>query len=526
MRKVANLASAARQEQGVALLSAILFMVLMAGISVVLVGVVVAQSVPSNIAQKSTKTIYAAQTGMQTALAIIRSAAAAPDYAGNVYGDPTKLPCATTTAPLTGKVNAQSDGITYSVVINYYTLDPTGKDSTWLGSNKLSCSSTTGVASTPKYAAIISQGIASTVAGLSNTTLGNRTLSAIYGFKVTNVNIPGGRIYDINKGYCLRGATATVGSLVNFIAAASCTNDALELWVYDTDYKIKLASTIGSSTVLCITGPVSYGGAAQDAKLQPCKSNTDPLRWNQLWSWMGSDTWQGQNQTISSGYSNSYLGTGYATGTALVGKNLQVLNVTTFVAANGPMAPTTQVGAGAAGYNTHQIVNYKEFGRCADVTGQNIGSLYMISYPCKQDPSGPAQTNLFWNHKWYYSEPTAPATTTASPGQQIYVYYNNNTSTKYCLTRPTGSGTYPVFTLCSGDAKQNWTRVNDTGTYASSYLFLDAVGRCLTVDPTDLYASTTYSKLKVATCDGSDAQKWNAPSSATNASVASFKEGP
>ena len=50
-------------ESGVALLSAILFMIIMAGISVVLLSTVLGQIVPSTLAQRNTKTIYAAQAG-------------------------------------------------------------------------------------------------------------------------------------------------------------------------------------------------------------------------------------------------------------------------------------------------------------------------------------------------------------------------------------------------------------------------------------------------------------------------------
>ncbi|MEO8093951.1 MAG: hypothetical protein ABI632_03355, partial [Pseudolysinimonas sp.] len=367
----------AGDEKGVALLTAILFTILMASISVILVSVVLAQTTPSYIAQKSTKTIYAAQAGLQTALGLIRSASAAPDYAGHVYGDPSHLPCS-----LTGNVSGASDSITYSVTISYFTTDPTGTTAAWQSANKMACTSGSGVATTPKYAAISSQGVAPAIPNVTNAATGNRFLSAIYSFKVTNVNIAGGRIYDYNKGYCLDAVTATAGSLVRFLAAASCTNDALELWVYDTDYEIKLASTLaGGAAGLCITGPVTYGGATQDALLQACKAKTDVARWNQLWSWTGSDAWVGQNQTISAGYSGACLATGYSAGTALTGKYVRVST-----GCNGAFAPTSQVGAGAAGYNTHQIVSYKEFGRCADVTGENINATYMISYPCKQDP--------------------------------------------------------------------------------------------------------------------------------------------
>lgn len=501
---------AAGNEQGVALLSAILFMILMAGVSVVLVSVVLGQTTPSYIAQKGTKTIYAAQAGLQTALGLIRSAAASPDYTGHVYGAPSALPCT-----LSGNVDGSANGITYSVTINYFLADPTGTTANWQAANKLSCSAS-GVSTSPQYAMISSQGVAPGVPNAASASIGNRSLSAVYKFKVSNVNVVGGRVYDRNKGYCMEAVSATAGSFVRFVATAQCTNDALELWIYDTDYKIKLAgTTVGGVAGLCITGPVTYGGATQNAVLQPCLSATDPLRWNQLWSWSGSDSWQGQNIAIGSGYSGSCLATGYAAGTALTGKYLQVS-----AGCNGAFAPTAQVGAGAAGYSTHQIVNYKEFGRCTDVTGENINASYEISYPCKQDPSGTGSF-LLWNHKWYYTEPTAPATSFAGP---IFVYYLNNIANKYCLTTPTtGNGNYPVFTICSGSTQQNWTRVYNTGTYASSYLFVDAYNRCLSVDPNDLQNSL-YSKLIVGTCNGSDGQKWNAPPVYTDSTVASYKE--
>ena len=65
---------------------------------------------------------------------------------------------------------------------------------------------------------------------------------------------------------------------------------------------------------------------------------------------------------------------------------------------------------------TKQIVNFKEFGRCADVTGANINNAdtpgeFNIVYPCKQDPVG---AGLAWNHKWYYNSPTVGYTNDVS----------------------------------------------------------------------------------------------------------------
>ncbi len=496
-------------ESGVALLSAILFMIIMAGVSVVLLSTVLGQVVPSTLAQRNTKTIYAAQAGVQASLAMLRSASKT-DSTGT-YGDPTKLVCS-----LTGSIDAQNNGLSYVATISYFTTDPT-KTAT---PTALGCSGA-GVSGQPKYAKISSQGIAAPVAGVSSTPTGSRYLSAVYTFKVTNVNIPGGRIFSGDNTQCLQANSASAGSVINFVMASACTssptNDATQLWIYDTDYEIKLASTtVAGSTSLCITGPAIAGGATQDATLQACKAKTDAARWNQLWSWSGSYTWVGQATNITSGYSSYYLA-------GPVGGRLQVNSGGT----NGTFTPASAVGAGAASVNTLQIVNYLEFGRCLDVTDTNIGNSFMISYPCKQDPSGtgtpPGTGKLDWNHKWYYSEPTAPAT---SLTQTISVLVNNDTSQKYCLQTPTASSglIYPVFSSCvAGQSLQKWTRIKDTGTYANSYLFVDSLGRCLAVGKSnDLYKG--WSKIVVATCDNSLGQKWNAPSAIVGGTVGSYQE--
>ena len=42
------------------------------------------------------------------------------------------------------------------------------------------------------------------------------------------------------------------------------------------------------------------------------------------------------------------------------------------------------VGAGMAGDNTNQLVNYAQFSRCLDVTGQSLTATYMIAWFCKR----------------------------------------------------------------------------------------------------------------------------------------------
>jgi Ricin-type beta-trefoil lectin domain len=514
----------AENERGVAMFSAIIFMIIMAGLSTALLSTVLAQNIPVYVAQKGTQTINTAQAGMEAAMGLIRTATDV-DGSGATYGDPSELPCT-----VTGKPNAQVDGLSYSVQISYFVQDPTGKDPTWQAANDLNCSSTSGITDsvsgvlkTPNYALIAAKGIGSNIPGSASTTLGNRSVQAIYKFMVSAVNIPGGRIYDFAGGYCLDATAATAGSTVRFLAAASCTNNAKELWVYATDYEIKLASTVTTSNPgLCITGPAVAGGATQNATLQACKNNAQ--RWNQLWSWQGAYSWQGQNPDITSGPSGYCLSTGVAAdGSNLTGLLLQVSST----GCVGRFGPTAEVGAGAASYTTNQVVNYDEFGRCLDVTNEDITSSFMISFPCKQDATGTGAF-LLWNHKWYYTE--APSGTPIMAPQQIYVKYLENAAAKYCLTTPsqTASPAYVTFVPCTTTlptgSQQGWVRfgVSQSGGYAASYLFKDTFGRCLAVDPSDTY--NTWSKIVVTTCDGSLGQKWNAPPGNSVSSVGGYKE--
>lgn len=537
-RRISALGDRLREqgEEGVALLTAILFMVLAAGLSVVLLSVILSQATPVFIAQKNTRTIYAAQAGVQASLGVIRSLTTTD--AGKTIGYRAKLPCS-----VTGLVDGNDASSSYSVTIKYFMEDPTGKDTTWQDAvaNRMDCAGTAlagtgpvlGDPRQPLYALALADGVGAGVPGKADAAYGNRYISAVYKFKVTNVNIAGGRIWDYNNGYCLEANSAAVGSTVVFKSKANCTSaqDATQLWVYDKDYEIKLASTTVSPTPLCITSPTdkkditkATSAVAGNAVLAVCRS--DSTRWNQLWSWFGSNTWQGQTAD-NTGYSNFYLSSDTP------GPDV-VLTVAT--SPGGSFAPTTAVGAGAASYATNQIVNYKEFGRCADVTGEVITAAWMISYPCKQDPTGTG-TKLLWNHKWYYTEPpvytgpslpSGPPASSVSLGNQQIVVYNEHLPitypNKYCLTAPALGAKLVTFSLCNdaNTTTQRWTRFLDTGTYSTSYLFTDTLGRCLSVDATD--TDGNWSKMTVVICNGGLEQKWNAPASYSGSDVTGYKE--
>ena len=512
MNRITRLATAARDrtingepaERGVAMLTAIFFMVIVAGLSVVLLSVALSQQAPTLSAQKSTKTIYSAQAGLQAALGVIRTASGLVNVAGETLGAIEKLPCT-----LGGTVEGSGTGTSYQVELNYFTVDPSGKDAVWRASKKMICNSLIGVVpqvngsgalEKPKFAYIRAIGIGVTLPG-QPASVGNRSLSAVYKFKVNTENIAGGLVYANGRAQCLHAVSETAGSEVQYLPVGSCTDPDKELWIYSSDYRLKLAhTTLNGAVGLCITGPAVDGQATQNALLQPCKATNDPARWNQLWSW--TNNWQGQKANITGGLSNYCLTPG-------AGPNYSTGRVKVATGCSGTFDASPQVGAGAAGKATNQMVNYKEFGRCADVTNEQIGYSYMISYPCKQDATGTG-ASLLWNHKWYYTEP--PAGLASLAGQQITINLRDRTpADTYCFQAPaSGTGSDTTFGRCTGAANQKWKRVYNSGDYASSYLFVDFLGRCLVADSSSTH-SGGYSKVRVAACNGSLEQKWNAP---------------
>ena len=426
---------------GVALLSALLFMIIMAGLGMIIVSTVLGQVAPTFLAQKETQTVYGAQAGMQAALGMFRTAVykiggvvqVDPNGNGATLGDPTKLPCSFsgTTDP-----SGTSDGLAYNVTIQYFDADPTThiSDASWISANGFSCTPGSGpqgitTAKPLAFAYLVSTGTGNNLPNTStSSTFGNRSLGAVYQFKVSTYNVVGGLINDYNDSgnYCLSAVpiapslVASAGSTIQWLPKAQCTaaNAALQKWSYGADYEIKLASTtVNGNAGLCITGPVNKTDSnTQNALLQTCVAAGNSGRWNQLWSWYGSNTWQGSNPAInaSSGYNLGY--TSVATGGLL-----QVIN-----GGGGSFSPTTEVGSGAAGINqgvnTDEIVNYLEFGRCMDVTNQSIGSTnFLISYPCKQDPDR-GGLNITWNQKFYYKEPSPLTSPSAAQAITVNTY--------------------------------------------------------------------------------------------------------
>ncbi|MFB9377823.1 hypothetical protein ACFFKU_10840 [Kineococcus gynurae] len=518
MRILDDLRERARRDgdAGVALLLVVLTMAIVAGLSLLLLAIVVNQARPTSLQQKTSRTISAAQAGVDAVLTQIRTAQGSANVAGNVFGNPALLPCR-----ISGTVGQNGDAAAFSATVTYYNANPVPLSATDRASHRIACTDGAGTTVVPRYALIVSAASGSAPVGLT-ASAGNRTVQSLYTFQVKNQNVPGGLMWSVNSQYCLQAGSVAAGATITYTAAANCVSgDSLQTWVYDTDYTLKLASAVVAGTPLCISAANPSGTAT----LATC----DATDVRQQYSYQGGANFRNQVSAPNNGTANQSTYGSSCLGTASRG-DLQggVLVTSTTCDGNSEYAsfsPDPKVGAGAASVRTTQIVNYLEFGRCMDVTNQNVASSYMIVYPCKQDPSG--GTKLAWNHKFAYTEPQAPSTQATT---QISVLVNNDATTRYCLKTP-APGTSPAYvtftTPCSSDASQQFVRTSRVTTaYAASYTFRDTYGRCLAIGPKQVPANNgvKWSTIVAAPCTGGSDQKWNADAGLTAATLTDTRE--
>lgn len=496
-------------DEGAALLLTIFLMLLVASLSITIGSTVLLQAKPTQYQQKSTRTLGAAEAGFDVALNKIRSA---QDAAGN--GVRTSLPCtATAGTTLTGLVGPGADASRYTVTIRYYAQDPVGQPESWRSStaNLIACSG--GVPTTvPTYALLESTG---TGAALKSTTAtADRTVEQTYRFRLTNVNIPGGVIVNNGTDRCLEVANHNNNARVR---VQTCQSDSLlQKWSYTPQLLLKTVDAAGND--YCIEATPSDGAQVR------ITSTCDATQADQLWSFNDYGRFEGAVANAAG------QPTGATNGWCLTvqGNNI---NSTSHLHMKQECAgaydtthtfnPAASVGAGAAGDATRQLVNYRYFGRCLDITGRDRNATWLIGYPCKQAPD-PAY--ISWNQKFFWdagreqlcADVTNATVTSCAP-----------TANKYCLAAgtaaaPAVNGTRVLLRLCSAtDPSHKWTRRFDTGSYATSYTILTKTGGlCLELNPTAVPEAPTYEiqwgTILAATCDGSTRQKWNAPANLTD----------
>ncbi|MFG1925872.1 ricin-type beta-trefoil lectin domain protein [Cryptosporangium sp. NPDC048952] len=490
----------------------IALLVSMVGIllSTLLVNTVVGQNTNTRAQIGRVAALNAAQTGLDVALAHIRASA---DELGN--GLLTALPCidlSGTVAAVTAAAKAS-----YKVEIDYYQVDPQNRSLAWLDLYTIRCLSGAGVLSTPRYALLRSTGTYTPNASSRPTT---RVLQGTYTFKTNDRNISGGLIHiyktasttdlciDAGSGSPIAGTAVTM--------EVCSAGSVAQTWAYNRNLTLTLVSSITPTMPLgmCLDAgtPQALGKIVY---LQPCAVTTLP---QQQWSYNDSANFEGtSNGSSLNGFCFNVQSPNVA------GSFLVLANTTGSKCRSGTnnvqnFFPEQTTGAGAAGETANQLVNFKQFGRCLDVTSQNVSATYLIAWQCKQAPN-PA--NVTWNQKW-----TTPALVDSEDGTTGAI--TTNKSGVYCLKSPrsTARGQYVVIATCDPTAlpeNMTWKMLRNTGKYMTSYTIVDKSGYCLSpTDPTasnpDLYGvGQSISKIIVATCDGSTLQKWNAPPSILSA---------
>jgi hypothetical protein len=510
----------ARDDRG-SLPMALLISILCVTVGVIVVPTVIVQAQSTSFDNSRTRELNAAEAGIDVALGVIRNAV---DTSG--AGIVGSLPCATTSAPITGTVAGAAAGLSYSVTLDYYTSNPQGQSAQWLSTystsnpngNGMICAAGNGTyfpptkAQVPSFVMISSKGMDGRA---------SRTLKTTYVVQTSNINPVGGTIYVYPSGstkYCMDAGSARPVAGASVTLQTCQTNPTIQQqsWSYNTDLSVELNSSVSSAypNGLCLTSSnTTTQSAGNTMVLQPC-SAVGSAPWYQKWSVDDSAHLEGSKSDSSDLNGLCINASTQAAGTVLA-----------LAACAGGVTDTKQtwvpsplVGAGMAGAANHQLVDYWQYGRCIDVTNQSVatsgaaGGVFLIAYTCKQNPN---PGKVAWNQKF------APN----SSGELVTVYSGTN----YCLTSPLAvynaatPGPYVTVTKCpnSPTPAVTWTQYGATDTsgnalpYSKKYTIQDANGMCMTLpnSTTDLY-NGQYSKLIMATCSSDfptyELQEWNA----------------
>jgi hypothetical protein len=393
---------------------------------------------------------------------------------------------------------------TYTVSIAYYMADPV----TTANPQPMSCVPSYGTydpvsdSFTPRYARITSVGKDGTP---SNGSTRGRTLTATYVFRTTNTNIVGGRIRiypasSTSAELCMDAGQAApaAGALVKLQPCATPPKDQ-QIFAYRSDLTLQLLSSITpTSEGLCLdtSQPATVG---KNIVLTACQPLGAPF-FSQQWSFNDNGGYQA---ALSTSANNGILASVCISAPSQnAGIQVTLANCSEGNTSSPTQAwiPSPAVGAGAA--QAPQLVNYAEFGRCLDVTNQNVNSDHLIDYPCKQNPYPDA---VAWNQK--FTMPNISATGSSATGQ----IYTTLSGTKYCLTSPGTNGGFVTVVVCSAsNARQTWTVYNGNSSlvYAVKFTIVDNAGQCLGLSPPA--GSEVWSSIDVETCTGVFEHKWNA----------------
>ncbi|GIE84431.1 ricin-type beta-trefoil lectin domain protein [Actinoplanes regularis] len=442
----------------------------------------------------------AAQAGLDVMMARVR-AASDEEQNGHLENLP---PCT-----MTGAVDTTGGGVksTYQVTVIY--RDQNGKEMGGCVVNDVPTTATL------------------TSAGSSGAT--TRTLTATYVFSTSNTNIPGGQIKiatssvkDQNNNLvdqCLDAGSAASPAAGTPVTSQQCNGSSQQQFGYTSDLYLKLIYSESSTAPL---GMCLFANSTRVSGTTPVVFQACPTVRTTTYQWAldGSSVF---HATTSASKSDGSFCMNLKTPGSVTDRAV-VLAGCGATATKNIWRSAPGVGSGMAGDATNQLVNYKQFSRCLDVTDKSTGSTYMIAWFCKQDPGALVD----FNQQWVHPVPVLPAISATGP-----IIVNNSTANSnanngsannnYCLRSPGTPTSISWVTVVSckdaatqGQPALTWTVYHDTGDYGTSYRIMDFKGNCL--QPTeqgtgisgDFHGDGT-SKVKIAKCTTEDIQKWNAP---------------
>lgn len=510
------------------------------GLSASLAAMVITQVQTGDFDARRVQALHAAQAGLDVGLAAVRGAV---NSAG--VGDTTLLPCGPLQGPL-GDGSPES----YVVTINYYGKDPQGKPWTTDPQGNpqppadgfIACADAR--ARNPGPAFVLFDSVGSAEKGAT----AKRELHGTYVVHTDNSNISGGLIHfpSATKDLCFDAGSALPAAGTPLTVQLCNAGAASQTWSYDENLQFVLVASVTppppngtQPNGMCLDAGgyprlVPSASVIIPVALQPCQVAT-PALYRQMWSFNDSGNLVGSNSTGTN--TDGYC---FNVPTADTANVAVILTKSCSVFAEDANVGAGQAASQAPGKYVGQLINYNQFGRCLDDTGQNRNATFMIAWPCKQNPNPALVT---WNQKNVVpvlpsvADPTIDGTDANHVTGTIVMPWPNPgaptatppvpaSTDAYCLTSPLSPALYQYVTtkICDGTMAQQWTVYGHTAHYSTSYTIVDSTGKyCLQPrDPTtttpDLYATVNLiSKIYVGVCSGSTLQKWNADKNVVDA---------
>jgi hypothetical protein len=331
-------------------------------------------------------------------------------------------------------------------------------------------------------------------------------------------NMPGGqiRVYRVptaTQDYCITGSPPTAGTALTMSVCATNADGTTvdkQKFGYMSDLTIKLMTadpTLYPNGLCAQAGTVEAVG--QQLKLQDCGRTTNV---SQKWAFDSASNLRGTTDGLNANAFCWNILTSASPQTIVLNNTSGSLNndvtrkcgstLTNYQSWN----VTADAGSGAAGPDSGQLVNFKQFGKCLDF---NYSGVYNWAFPCKQSFNVQSRDmSQVWNQVW-----TLPDYGTKG---LVYVTKTDNV-TKVCLKAPATGQTMVTMAACPASAAVAtadyiwWARGDKAAVYDEKYR-IEGTGtwasQCLAPLPTGAAVQANW--VGVAACTGDYLQKWDA----------------